>query len=38
MKKWECTVCHYIHEGDEAPEQCPICKVPKSKFAEADEE
>lgn len=27
-KKFICTVCGYIHEGDEAPEQCPICKAP----------
>ena len=25
-KKWRCTVCGYIHEGPEAPEQCPMCK------------
>ena len=28
MKKFVCTVCGYIHEGDAAPEQCPICKAP----------
>ena len=22
-KKWICTVCGYVHEGDEAPEFCP---------------
>ena len=32
MKKWQCTVCKYIHEGDEPPEKCPICGVPASKF------
>ena len=32
MKKWVCTVCGYVHEGDEAPEQCPVCKQPKEKF------
>mgnify|MGYP002237392195 CR=1 FL=1 len=21
-KKWICTVCGYVHEGDEAPEFC----------------
>jgi rubrerythrin len=31
-KKFICTVCGYIHEGDEAPEFCPQCKQPKSKF------
>ena len=34
MKKFICTVCGYIHEGDEAPEKCPLCKVPASKFKE----
>ena len=37
-KKFICTVCGYIHEGDEAPEQCPLCKAPKSKFEEVKEE
>ncbi len=36
-KKWICTVCGYIHEGDEAPEQCPMCKVGKDKFKQAEE-
>ena len=34
MKKFICTVCGYVHEGDEAPEFCPQCKQPKSKFKE----
>ncbi|MBQ5398106.1 MAG: NADH peroxidase [Ruminococcus sp.] len=34
MKKFVCTVCGYVHEGDSAPEQCPICKAPASKFNE----
>ncbi len=34
MKKWVCTVCGYVHEGDSAPEFCPVCKVPGSKFEE----
>ena len=36
-KKWRCTVCGYIHEGPEAPEQCPMCKVGKEKFVEVVE-
>lgn len=32
MKKWKCKVCGYIHEGDSAPESCPICKQPSSAF------
>jgi rubredoxin/uncharacterized membrane protein len=37
MKKWKCTVCGYIHTGDEPPEICPVCKAPKSKFVEITE-
>ena len=33
-KKFICTVCGYVHEGDEAPEKCPLCGAPKSKFTE----
>ena len=33
-KKFVCTVCGYVHEGDAAPEQCPVCKVPAEKFKE----
>jgi len=33
-KKFICTVCGYIYEGEEAPEQCPICKQGKEKFVE----
>ena len=32
MKKWVCSVCGYVHEGDSAPEKCPICKAPADKF------
>ena len=32
VKKWKCKVCGYIHEGDSAPESCPICKQPASSF------
>ena len=38
MKKFICTVCGYVYEGDAAPERCPVCKVPASKFKEVDEE
>lgn len=31
-KKWICTVCGYVHEGNEPPAQCPQCKQPASKF------
>ena len=33
-KKFICTVCGYVHEGDAAPEKCPQCGVPGSKFKE----
>ena len=32
MKKYVCSVCGYVHEGDSPPEACPICKAPASKF------
>jgi len=34
MKKWVCTICGYVAEGEKAPEQCPQCKAPASKFME----
>ena len=38
-KKWICKICGYVHTGDEAPEFCPQCKAPSSKFEEqADSE
>ena len=37
MKKFVCTICGYVHEGDAAPERCPQCKAPASKFVEQAE-
>lgn len=34
MKKFVCTICGYVHEGEEAPDKCPICKANKDKFKE----
>ena len=34
MKRFVCSVCGYVHEGDSAPEQCPVCKAPAEKFKE----
>ena len=34
MKKWICTVCGYVHEGEQPPEKCPQCGVPADKFKE----
>ena len=31
-QRWVCSVCGHIHQGSQAPEQCPICRVPKGKF------
>ena len=36
-KKFICAVCGYIYEGDAAPEKCPICKAPASKFSEMED-
>ena len=30
--KWHCTNCGYIHEGPEAPDECPACKHPKAYY------
>ncbi len=30
--KYVCSVCGYVHEGDEAPAECPICHAPAEKF------
>ena len=27
-----CTICGFVHIGDEPPEVCPVCKVPGRKF------
>jgi len=35
MKKYRCSVCGYVHEGDSAPDKCPQCGAVKEKFAEA---
>ena len=34
MKKFVCSVCGYVYEGEAAPEFCPVCKAPASKFVE----
>ncbi len=36
MAKFVCSVCGYVHEGDAAPEKCPQCKVPASKFVKQE--
>ena len=34
MKTWVCSVCGYVYEGAQAPEQCPVCKASSDKFVE----
>ena len=34
MKKWVCSICGYVFEGENPPEQCPICKASADKFKE----
>ena len=34
MKKFVCGVCGYVYEGAAAPEKCPQCGAPGSKFSE----
>lgn len=40
MKKFVCTVCDYVYEGDELPEdyECPLCGVGPDLFEEQTEE
>ena len=37
-KKWICTVCGYVAEGENPPAKCPQCGVPASKFKELKED
>jgi rubrerythrin len=30
--EWECRVCGYVHEGPEAPKNCPACAHPQEYF------
>jgi rubrerythrin len=32
MKKFVCTICGYVREGDAPPAKCPLCKAPADKF------
>ena len=38
MKKFVCTVCGYVYEGEKAPEKCPVCGVGADKFIEQGED
>ncbi len=37
MAKFKCTVCGYVHVGDTAPEECPVCHQ-RGVFEEVKEE
>lgn len=34
MKRFVCSVCGYVYEGESAPEECPVCHQPQEKFKE----
>ena len=38
MAKWVCSVCGYVHEGDEPPVECPTCHVGADKFNKVEGE
>ena len=38
MKKFVCTVCGYVYEGEQPPAECPVCHVPADKFVEMKED
>ncbi|MBW1972795.1 MAG: cupin domain-containing protein [Deltaproteobacteria bacterium] len=38
MKRWRCSVCGYIHEGDELPGKCPNCGSPQKRFGEISDD
>ncbi len=38
MKKFVCSVCGYVHEGNAAPAECPVCHVGADKFVEQSDD
>ena len=36
MKKWECKICSFVLESEEAPGTCPFCWTPSEQFAETE--
>ncbi len=38
MKKWRCTICGYIHEGENPPDVCPVCGVGPEFFDPVEED
>ncbi len=38
MAKYVCPVCGYVHEGDNPPDECPVCHVSGDKFKKVEGE
>ncbi len=38
--KWRCSVCGYVYEGDELPDDfvCPVCQQPAEVFEKVEDE
>ena len=36
-KKFRCLICGYVHEGETAPEECPVCLVGPESFVEVED-
>lgn len=37
MTRWRCTVCGYVCEGEEPPEECPVCGAPQTAFERVED-
>jgi rubredoxin len=35
---WKCSVCGFVHEGEDAPAVCPKCGAPKEKFVKLSDD
>ncbi|MBR5425390.1 MAG: NADH peroxidase [Clostridiales bacterium] len=38
MTKFVCSVCGYVYEGPDAPDECPVCKAKKAAFKKMEED
>ena len=36
MAQWVCTICGYLHNGEEPPENCPRCGAKRGEFIETE--
>lgn len=34
MREWKCSICDYVHEGDNPPGECPHCESIAEVFSE----